>query len=174
MFSEESDVIKFSVNRHPGFTLVEVIITLTLVGILLSITLPSYRDYVVRGKLPDATSGLAEYRHLLEQYYQNNRNYGPAAGGNCGDTNGNGSVDLGELVLPISDYFTFSCTVPNAVNAQSFTAAAASKAGQGLGAANDYTFTLDQNNAQQTTAFPSVNVGNLPLSCWISKKDSTC
>lgn len=174
MFSEESNFIKFSVTQTTGFTLVEVIITVTLIGILFSFALPSYREYVIRGKLPDATSGLAEYRHQLEQYFQNNRNYGPVAGGNCGDTNGNGSVDSGELLLPVSDYFTFSCTVPNAVNAQSYTATAVSKAGQGLGAANNYSFTLDQNNVQQTTAFPGVSVGNLPLNCWINKKDSTC
>lgn len=159
---------KFSVNPPKGFSLVELMIALLILAILVSFALPGYQDYLVRGKLTEATGGLAEYRILLEQYYQDNRNYGPASG-NCGDTNNNSTLDSGEPALPTSNYFTFTCAVPG--SNQSYTITAASNAGQGMGAAGAYTFTLDQVNNRQTTAFPGTTP---PLPCWITKKGATC
>ena len=67
-----------STKRLPasGFTLIEVMITVAIVAILGSIALPAYFDYVRRGQLPEAFSNLADYRVKMEQYYQDNRNYG--------------------------------------------------------------------------------------------------
>lgn len=169
MHPEQPSIEIPRVNRSTGFTLTEVIIAVAIVGILVSFALPSYTQYVVRAKLTESTSGLAEFRHLLEQYYQDNRNYGPASG-ECGDTNNNSALDSGEPALPTGDYFTFTCAVT--ADTQGYTVTAASQAAQGLGSAGAYTFTLDEDNTQRTTAFPGAS--GLPLSCWISKQDSTC
>jgi len=133
-----------------GFTLIELLIVVVIIGLLSIIAIPSYNNYVRRGKLIEGQAALSDYRVKIEQYYQDNRNYG-AAGGACGAT------------APTSKYFTLSCT---AATAQTFTATAASAAGQGLGAAGDYTYTINELNAKATTKFDGAGVAK---ACWLVK-----
>jgi prepilin-type N-terminal cleavage/methylation domain-containing protein len=58
-----------------GFTLIELMITVAIVAILAAIAYPSYRDYVIRGQLVDATNGLSALRANMERYFQDNRTY---------------------------------------------------------------------------------------------------
>src|SRR6195952_463946 len=64
-------------RRHSGrgFTLIEVMITVAIVAILAAVALPSYRDYILRGQLVDATNLLAAGRANMERYFQDNRTY---------------------------------------------------------------------------------------------------
>jgi len=63
-----------------GFTLIELMIVIVVIGILARIAYPSYTDYVIRGKLIEGTSALSNGRVKMEQYFQDNRTYvaGPA------------------------------------------------------------------------------------------------
>ena len=79
-----------------GFTLIELMIVVAIVAILSAVAVPAYSSYSMRGKIPDATSNLAALRVSMEQFYQDNRNYGTAPA--CGVT-----------AMPVSSYFTFSC-----------------------------------------------------------------
>lgn len=63
-----------------GFTLVELMIVVVVIGILASIGIPAYNDYVTRGKLAEGTSALADGRIKMEQFFQDNRTYD---GGPC-------------------------------------------------------------------------------------------
>ena len=44
--------------------------------LLLGLAVPQYSDYLRRAKLTDGTALLANYQVSVEQYYQDNRNYG--------------------------------------------------------------------------------------------------
>jgi type IV pilus assembly protein PilE len=143
-----------------GFTLIELMITIAIIGILAAVAIPAYGDYVVRGKLVEATSTLADGRIKFEQWFQDNRTYAGAEAATTATTPG---------VCPdATKYFTYNCGAPTA---SSYTLTAASKANQGLGVAGDYTYTIDQANLKQTTKFKGV--ANT-ATCWLMKAGDSC
>ena len=56
--------------RVRGFSLIEIMVALAIVGILASLAAPSYRSYVTRAKLVDAVQGLSAMRADLEGHLQ--------------------------------------------------------------------------------------------------------
>ena len=58
-----------------GFSLIELMIAVVIIGILAKIAMPSYSDYVIRGKLPEGMSMLSDGRVKIEQFFQDNRTY---------------------------------------------------------------------------------------------------
>ena len=67
-------------RRVGGFTLIELVVAVAIVGILASIAMPSYQAYARRGQLADAFTTLADMRVKMEQWYQDNKFYGTASG----------------------------------------------------------------------------------------------
>lgn len=139
-----------------GFTLIELMVAVAIVAILATIGYPQYTEYVRRSRVAEATGTLASTRVRLEQYFQDNRNYGSTAS-SCGVT------------MPTADYFTYSCDWGSGGSAQSFLLTATGKSSANMGG---YTFTVDQDNAQRTTAF--VGAGSLPANCWLQRRGDTC
>jgi len=135
-----------------GFTLIEVMLVAAIVAMLAIIGIPAYGDYVLRGKLVDASAQLSSGRVQLEQFFQDNRTY------------------VGWTCPAATKYFTFDCDTP-ARTATTYTLTAASKANQGLGAVGDYTYTIDQTNAKATTKFAGQAVA---ATCWLMKKGDSC
>ncbi len=138
-----------------GFNLIELMIALAIAAIIAVFTVPSYRDHVLRSRIPEATSGLLLTGMRLEQHYQDHRSYANAAS-NCG------------VALPEAGQFTFSCAVP--ADGQTFLLTAA---GRGDGSMASFGYTLDHRGAQRTTALPS-EWGTVPADCWIEKRQAAC
>ncbi len=62
-----------------GFTLVELMVAVAIIGILASIALPAYRQYVLRANRADAQAILMETAQFMERYFTTNNTYEGAA-----------------------------------------------------------------------------------------------
>ena len=144
-------------RRSAGFTLIELMITVLIVAILAAIAIPSYRNYVIRGQLVDATNGLSSLRANMERFFQDNRTY----------------VTTGTFVSPCTvagltqGSFALSCTGAGAPTATTYTLTAT-----GSGNTAGFVYTVDQTGTQSTTVTapaPSSFIGG-PFACWITKQ----
>jgi type IV pilus assembly protein PilE len=139
-----------------GFTLIEIMIVVAIVAILSAIALPSYSDYVLRSKLPEAFSALSDLRIKFEQYYQDNSRYADAA---KGTTCGIGMPTNGK-------YFTYTCAAVDDGATQTYTLTATGK-----DSVSGFTYKVTDTNAKSTTA---TTWGITSTSCWIAKKSGDC
>ena len=140
-------------KRNQGFTLIEVMIVVVIVGILTAIAIPNYSDYVIRSRIIRATTGLADMRVRMEQFFQDNRTY-PAT---CNAA--------GVPLPPVTDEFVFSCPT--------LTAATYVLQATGQGPMNGFVYTINQSNARATTVTSVPGwAGN--GTCWVIGKGGSC
>jgi prepilin-type N-terminal cleavage/methylation domain-containing protein len=159
-------------RREAGFTLIELMITVAIVGILAAIALPAYMNYVIRGKLVAMTNQLTAYRTAMEQYYQDNRSYSTVNSitSPCSDTT-NWSKTWG---TSSTGNFTLACAINATSSSPNYVLTATGTTGSISGAA----YTVDQNNNMATTSFPTTWGGTTKLpsttNCWLMKKGDSC
>lgn len=146
-------------NAARGFTLIELMIAVAIIGILAAIAVPQYRDYVTRSRLADASTGLATMRAQMERYYQDNRTY----------------ADIGTFVSPCNNATAAARTFGNFVigcigtlNATQFTLQAV-----GSGAVSGFSYTINQQELRTSTLASSWG-GNTCTGKWIMKKGESC
>jgi type IV pilus assembly protein PilE len=62
-------------KKNNGFTLIELMVTVVIVGILASIAYPSYIQFVAKGARSDGLAGLMNVANRQEQYYLDHKGY---------------------------------------------------------------------------------------------------
>ena len=151
-------------GRQRGFTLLEAMVTVTTLAILAAIALPNYLDYLTRGKIVEATSGLNDTRVRLEQYLADSRQYptgcvAPAPG----------PAPAGKIYLPASTkYFAFSCVLA----ATTYTVTATGRASGGMAG---FVYTINQASARNTASLAPGWAGAGPSStCWVTRRSGDC
>ena len=144
-------------SKSRGFTLIELMIVIAIVAILAAIALPSYVQYVKRGKISDAVATMSDMRLKMEQYFQDNRSYL----GSC--------VVGGTGVAPTpvaTQNFSFACPTAPTANAYLFQAT-------GIGSMTGFNYTINQAGTK-TTSFGTPNTWSNQNCGWVLKPDGSC
>ena len=142
---------KKSGKNAAGFSLIELMIVVAVLGILSAIAIPAYGNYLMRARLTEAFSGLGSAQLAAEEYWQNTHTYA--------------DFDTGtpSRMPPAGTNFTFSLL--NA-SASAFTLKATGK-GQAAG----FVYTIDQ-AGKRTSTLPTA--WGSSDNCWIDRKGGQC
>ena len=144
-----------------GFTLIEVMITVAVVGILAAIAYPMYGDYVARSKVVEGTTQLGNVRTQMEKYFMDNRTYqdNPPTG-KCGVAD--------PTFTAANDNFQYQCTWAAGPPTEGYVIVAT---GNPVRKMTGFTYTVNQRN-QKTSVGPLGTFTN--GACWAIRKDGIC
>jgi type IV pilus assembly protein PilE len=138
---------KAVVEKQKGFTLVELMITVAIVGILAAVVYPSYSAFIVRSDRSEAQRELMRLANLQEQLFVDRRTY---------------SANMIQLGMTANPYITesknYSIAATIANNGTTFTLTATAKNSQ-LRDTDCLTLTINEAGQQDAT-------GSASNTCW--------
>jgi type IV pilus assembly protein PilE len=137
-------------KMQKGFTLIELMMVVAIIGLLSAIAYPLYTDSVRRGKIVEATSALSDSRIKMTQFLLDHKVYDASKGGNppC-------------EILPDTQNFKFVCvTTPFAYVITA----------TGHGAMAGFLYTIDSANFKTSKTLWSPVISP----CWITKEGGSC
>lgn len=146
-------------RRDRGFTLIEVMIVVSIIAILAMVAMPSYRAYILRGQLVDATTLLSTASANMERYFQDNRTYA-ASGVN---------VPPCSAAMPVATRTQGSFVLSCASDATTFTLTAT-----GSEMTAPFVYTLDQLGGKTTVITGGPSGWTSGATCWVVKNGQTC
>ena len=98
-------------NAQKGFTLIELMIVIAIIGILAAIALPAYQDYTKRARAAEGLSLAGGAKTAVSEFYSSNNQFpsNNAAAGLAAAANINGNsvsqvnVDTGRITVTYND-----------------------------------------------------------------------
>ncbi len=132
-------------SKNSGFTLIELMIVVAVIGIIASVAYPAYRNYILEARRADVQGLMLEVQINEERYRGYNNEYATAA-----------SLAAAGMTVPTNDYYdvtigsTGTSTYTITVNAK----AGSSQLEDKEGGTNCYPMTLNQSNTKT------------PADCW--------
>lgn len=133
-----------------GYTLVEIMITVVIVGILSAVAIPAYTDYVTRGRLTEAFTALGGAQASAEQFWANNRTYV--------------GFDAATTFPAATTNFTYALSGAS-TSAYTITATGQAKAA-------GFVYTINQAGTKATTGSPTG--WGTSTTCWVDRKGGAC
>jgi type IV pilus assembly protein PilA len=123
-------------KKQQGFTLIELMIVIAIVGILAAIALPAYQDYTVRAKMSEALARMAEAKTTIAEYYAANGTMPTAA---AAGINTDPNTDIVQSLLytvqsslPLLEVTVQANIIPGSAGGDSFVLSGATDAGNTL------------------------------------------
>ena len=89
-------------NRNRGFSLIELMVVVVIIGLLAAVAYPAYGKYLIKGNRAAAQSHLMELAQSQAQYLADNRAYATTV------------ADLGTTPAAVSSKYTISITTSSA------------------------------------------------------------
>lgn len=129
-------------RTNRGFTLIEILIVVAIIGIIITIGYPSLTEYVNKGRRAEVAGLLSEQAQILERYYSNNGRYKGATGLSAGND---------------------SYTINTVLDDQAFSLTAVRKAGKSMAADKCGDFTISNTGARSMV---NNKTGVVAKDCW--------
>lgn len=141
-----------------GFTLIELMIVVAVVGILASIAYPSYNQYVLKSRRADARNAVLDLASRQERYFSVNNSYT-----NLPTALGYGGSSAFPISVNVSGQSYYTLTATFSATPAGFVATAIPISSQAADT-KCYSFQVDQSGAQT-----NLDSGGSPLTssgCW--------
>lgn len=138
-------------KQSKGFTLIELMIVVAIIGIIAAIALPSYNESTKKAKRSDATTALAKAATLQERYYTTNNAYS----GTIADVGGATSEQ---------GYYTIAVDITACTNS-CFSLSATPVAG-GAQANDDTCWTMTLDHTGKKSSKNKAGTDNPSKTCW--------
>lgn len=145
------ETLNSQMNKLRGFTLIELMIVVAVVGIIAAVAVPNYIDYVRRGHVADMTSALSDAKLKVEQRYADSRTYDNAF---CSNP---------EVIINETDNHKVTCVTAGGTN-QTFIIT-----GVGKASIAGFTYTINQLGVKGST-LGSPWGGAVVAGRWVMKK----
>lgn len=129
-------------RSNRGFTLIEIMIVVAIIGIVITIGYPSLTEYVKKGRRAEVVSMLSEQAQTLERFYTKNNVYTGITGLSTG-----------------SDFYTITPTITD----QTYLLTATRKAGSAMSTDKCGDFTLTNTGVRSMN---NATTGLTTKDCW--------